>query len=286
MNHRLCLCLAAAALCAAGLVRSEDEQAMAVNESAAVAACKTFAEAEDIYRRTDWDSDGILEYSQTIRGNNSLYEKNAGQADLTLVDRAFAMAEVAVRPVPAEKAPEPSAEQKAAVEKQLALLGDEDYATRSGASKAIEDIGPCAIELLAAHAEKTTDTEIRGRCKDLVARLTDKLAKKDELDFKSAVPKNGYIFRVMTGQGAATPGGKKSYIVAGRAAGAGAGAGANNMTLGYAIVAFPAEYGKTGRLTFVINNTGTVYEKDLGKDTRELIKTMDYNPDNTWKVSE
>lgn len=281
MPHRLgMLCIAA--LCAAGLVRAEDDPQIAANESHAVAACRTFAEAEDIYRRTDWDSDGILEYSQTIRGNNSLYEKNDGQADLTLVDRAFAMAEVALRPVPAEAPPKPTAEQKEAVEKQVALLGDEDYATRSSASKAIEDIGPCAIELLAAHAEKATDTEVRGRCKDLVTRLTDKLAKKDELDFKSAVPKNGYLFRVMTGQGPGAPGGKKTYLVAGR----GGGAAASNMTLGYAVVAFPAEYGKTGRLTFVINNTGTVYEKDLGKDTHEIIKTMDYNPDNTWKVAE
>lgn len=279
MPHRLgMLCIAA--LCAAGLVRAEDDPQTAANESHAVAACKTFAEAEDIYRRTDWDSDGVLEYSQTIRGNNSLYEKNDGQADLTLVDRAFAMAEVAMRPVPAEAPPKPTAEQKEAVEKQVALLGDEDYATRSSASKAIEDIGPCAIELLAAHAEKATDTEVRGRCKDLVARLTDKLAKKDELDFKGAVPKDGYLFRVLTGQGPGAPGGKKTYVVAGQ------GATANSMTLGYALVAFPAEYGKTGRLTFVINNTGTVYEKDLGKDTHELIKTMDYNPDNTWKVAE
>lgn len=270
----------AAAFCAAGLVLGEDDPAIARNESAAVAACKTFARAEDIYRRTDWDSDGVLEYSQTVRGSNSLYEKTAGTGDLTLVDQAFAMAEVAVRPVPAEVPPEPTAEQKAAVEKQVALLGDEDYETRAGASKAIEDIGPCAIALLAAHAEKATDTEVRGRCKDLVVRLNDKLAKKDELDFKSAVPKDGYLFRVMTGQGPRAPGGKKSYVREMQ------GPTGSNMVLGYALVAFPAEYGKTGRLTFVINNIGTVYEKDLGKDTRELIKTMDYNPDNTWKVAE
>ena len=78
-----------AAIAIPNLLRSR----MAANESAAIAACKTFAEAEDIYRRTDWDGDGILEYAQAIKGANSLYEKAAGTGDLTLVDASFASAE-------------------------------------------------------------------------------------------------------------------------------------------------------------------------------------------------
>ena len=78
-----------AAIAIPNLLRSR----MAANESAGIAACKTYAEAQDIYRRTDWDGDGILEYAQAIKGANSLYEKTAGTGNLTLVDAAFASAE-------------------------------------------------------------------------------------------------------------------------------------------------------------------------------------------------
>lgn len=69
---------------------------MASNETAAIAACKTLAEAEEIYRRMDWDGDGVLEYAQSIRGRHSLYEPSEGKADLHLVEAAFAQAEGSV----------------------------------------------------------------------------------------------------------------------------------------------------------------------------------------------
>ncbi len=78
-----------AAIAIPNLLRSR----MAANETAAVAACKAFATAEDIYRRTDYNKDGILEYAQTLSGNNSLYENTAGAGDIALIDRSFAMAE-------------------------------------------------------------------------------------------------------------------------------------------------------------------------------------------------
>ena len=78
-----------AAIAIPNLLRSR----MAANESAAIAACKTFAEAQDIYRRTDYDKDGVLEYSTSISGANSLYEQAVNTGDLTLVDQAFATAE-------------------------------------------------------------------------------------------------------------------------------------------------------------------------------------------------
>lgn len=62
-------------------------------ESSAIAACKTYGEAQEIYHRYDWDSDGVLEYATSITGDNSLFEKHAGSGDLTLVDAAFANAE-------------------------------------------------------------------------------------------------------------------------------------------------------------------------------------------------
>ncbi len=78
-----------AAIAIPNLLRSR----MAANEVAAVAACKAFATAEDIYRRTDYNKDGVLEYAQTLSGNNSLYENTAGAGDIALIDRSFAMAE-------------------------------------------------------------------------------------------------------------------------------------------------------------------------------------------------
>jgi hypothetical protein len=63
------------------------------NDIRAAAACKAFAEAQEIYRRTDYDGDGVLEYSPTIKGNFSLVEKKAGAGDLGLLDRTFGVAE-------------------------------------------------------------------------------------------------------------------------------------------------------------------------------------------------
>ena len=56
------------------------------------------------------------------------------------------------------------------------------------------------------------------------------------------------------------------------------------MRNGFALVAFPAEYGESGVMTFVVDKTGIVYEKDLGEGTAKLAGEMKaYNPDSTWK---
>src|ERR1700759_4873393 len=78
-----------AAIAIPNLLRSR----MAANETAAIAACKSFATAEDIYRRTDYNKDGVLEYSQALSGANSLFETAAGAADISLIDASFAAAE-------------------------------------------------------------------------------------------------------------------------------------------------------------------------------------------------
>lgn len=85
------------------------------------------------------------------------------------------------------------------------------------------------------------------------------------------IPFNGYYFRILTGQGDNAPGGAKSYIVDGKLIG------------GFAFVAYPAEYQSSGVMTFVVNQSGVVYEKDLGPDTAKLVKAMtSYDPDSTW----
>jgi len=78
-----------AAIAIPSLLRSR----MAANQTAAAASCKAFAEAEEIYHRTDYDGDGILEYATVMSGNFSLLEKVAGTGDLALIDRSFAGAE-------------------------------------------------------------------------------------------------------------------------------------------------------------------------------------------------
>jgi hypothetical protein len=56
------------------------------------------------------------------------------------------------------------------------------------------------------------------------------------------------------------------------------------MIGGFALVAYPVQYGDSGVMTFIVNHQGIVYEKDLGTDTEHIARAMQaYNPDNTWK---
>jgi len=87
-------------------------------------------------------------------------------------------------------------------------------------------------------------------------------------------PYQGYYFRVLTGQGANEPGGARTYIVNGK------------MTRGFAFLAYPAEYRSSGVKTFIVDQGGIVYEKDLGRRTSEIAKTLTrYDRDATWTKS-
>jgi hypothetical protein len=89
---------------------------------------------------------------------------------------------------------------------------------------------------------------------------------------KGMIPYNGYYYRPLAGQGSRAAGGAKQYIVNGK------------MTGGFALVARPAEYGSSGIMTFIVNQDGTIYEKDLGKHTGRIVKGMKlFEPDGTWK---
>ena len=90
-----------------------------------------------------------------------------------------------------------------------------------------------------------------------------------------AQPYHGYYFKILKGQGPAAPMGQMDFVVEGA------------MIGGFALAAAPAQYRVTGVKTFMISQTGVVYEKDLGPDTLELFKKMDrYNPDKTWNPTE
>lgn len=89
------------------------------------------------------------------------------------------------------------------------------------------------------------------------------------------VPYHGYFFRMLTAQGSDALGGAYDYVVNGR------------MIGGFAAVAYPAQYGVSGVMTFIVNQDGVVHQKDLGPDTAKLAQAMkSYNPDNTWKKAE
>jgi hypothetical protein len=86
------------------------------------------------------------------------------------------------------------------------------------------------------------------------------------------VPFNGYFFRILTSQGRHATGGAKSYVVDGA------------MTGGFAFIAYPAEYRSSGVMTFIVDESGTIYEKDLGPDTTKIAQGMTaYDPDSQWK---
>lgn len=97
---------------------------------------------------------------------------------------------------------------------------------------------------------------------------------KDEDASAAREPFQGYFFKILTRQGNSAPGGKYDYLING------------NMIGGFALVAWPAEYGESGIMTFIVNHQGRVYQKDLGVKTAKIAAAMkEYNPDKTWTIS-
>ena len=85
-------------------------------------------------------------------------------------------------------------------------------------------------------------------------------------------PYHGYVYRILTAQGKNAPGGARSYVKNGR------------MTDGYALVAWPAKYDDTGVMTFIVNQDGVVYQKNLGANTDAVASAMKaYDPDASWQ---
>jgi hypothetical protein len=87
-------------------------------------------------------------------------------------------------------------------------------------------------------------------------------------------PYHGYYFRILTRQGKHAPGGKYNYIING------------HMIAGFALVAWPAEWGNTGVMTFIVNQRSKVYQKNVGPKTPSIAKAMTtYNPDSSWTLT-
>jgi hypothetical protein len=83
---------------------------------------------------------------------------------------------------------------------------------------------------------------------------------------------HGYHYRILTAQGPSAPGGAYDYLIG------------DNMTRGFALIAWPAKYGDSGVMSFMISHDGEVFEKDLGPDSEKLAKAMTrFDPDSSWK---
>lgn len=87
-----------------------------------------------------------------------------------------------------------------------------------------------------------------------------------------AAPYHGYYYKVLTAQGSNAPGGAMNYLAKG------------NLIGGFGLVAYPAEYGNSGVMTFIVNHTGVVFQKDLGPNTARTASRMTaFDPDPSWR---
>jgi hypothetical protein len=85
-------------------------------------------------------------------------------------------------------------------------------------------------------------------------------------------PYHGYYFRILKGQGPDAPGGALNYVVK------------DKMIGGFALIGWPAEYGNSGVMSFLVNHAGIVYQKDLGTRTESIASRITlFDPDQTWK---
>jgi hypothetical protein len=120
---------------------------------------------------------------------------------------------------------------------------------------------------------KASGSETQSPIGPLVAAAFDPGHAENSAD--APTPYRGYYYHVLTAQGSQAPGGAKSYIVDGK------------MTKGFAFVAYPAEYKSSGVMTFIVNDKGTVFEKNLGPRSSDLAKAMKvFNPSPGWKKAE
>lgn len=121
-------------------------------------------------------------------------------------------------------------------------------------------------------ARKTSDAK-PSPLGDLAAQAESEgydIAHKDKIR-----PFHGYYFRILTQQGKHATGGAKNYILDGE------------MKQGFAMIAYPADYGSSGIMTFIVNQDGAIYETDLGEDTLKTASEIkEFNPDDQWRLVE
>jgi len=109
---------------------------------------------------------------------------------------------------------------------------------------------------------------------ELIAQAWKEGYKRKKAAFREeSTPFHGYYFRTLTRQGKNAAGGQYNYVING------------NMVAGFAMVAFPSNWKRSGVMTFVVNQQGRVYQKNLGQATTKIAQDMkSYNPDETWTL--
>ena len=109
----------------------------------------------------------------------------------------------------------------------------------------------------------------------LVARAADEGYASARDDSGNAAPYHGYRYRLLTSQGPHARGGTMDYVIDGRLIG------------GFGVLAYPAEYGSSGVMTFMVNHEGTLYQRDLGPDTEQVARSIKaFNPGDGWVAYE
>jgi hypothetical protein len=143
-----------------------------------------------------------------------------------------------------------------------------EYAARDRNGKGMLEYAPKIVSSPGKHDGLYWE----GQADNLVPRAFADAAAAMFNEGKKPAPYHGYYFHILKAQGPEAAGGAKDYVVKGM------------MIGGFALVAFPAEYGVSGVKTFIVNHQGVVYEKDLGSSTLALSRQMTrFNPDKTWK---
>jgi len=120
---------------------------------------------------------------------------------------------------------------------------------------------------------QTKEGEAPSPLGELVAKAKARGYKKGSRE--KPEPYNGYYYQMLNKQGKNASGGAFDYVVKGK------------QIAGFAVVAYPAKYGNSGVMTFIVNQDGVVYQKNLGKNSEKAAKAMKrFDPDKTWKKVE
>jgi Protein of unknown function (DUF2950) len=127
-----------------------------------------------------------------------------------------------------------------------------------------------AIEVVRSIVDAERDYASEDRDADGLRQYADKFISRPGKQ-GTPTPFHGYYFRLLTAQGKDAPGGARSYVAHGRLIG------------GFAVIAYPATYGNSGIMSFIVNQDGKVYQKDLGPNTIAMARAVTaYNPDSSW----
>ena len=160
------------------------------------------------------------------------------------------------------------------------VLAQWQYFTEAGADK--DGVAEYAQKFISSPGKRdglyweTAEDERPSPLGSLVAAArSEGYGRKDDSSTSKRAPYHGYYFKILTRQGAHAPGGKYNYIING------------NMIAGHALVAYPDKWGSSGVMTFIVNQQGRVYQKNLGPKTAQIAVSMtEYNPDPSWKLVE